>query len=147
KVFHSKGNLIVAPIDIVLCADKNMEVSLHTCLLSLAENTSRKLRVHLYCKGFSASDAYRLTKSLSLYSSNCEIVLQSLDERMFCDLPRLHGSNMTYWRLVIPQALPCDRLIYLDSDTLVALDIAQLYEESLNGCTIGAAGVGTVGTA
>jgi lipopolysaccharide biosynthesis glycosyltransferase len=113
----------------------------------MVENTSYKLRVHLYCKGFSASDVSRLTKSLSPYSTHCEIVLQSLDERMFRDLPRLHGSNMIYWRLVIPQALACDRLIYLDSDTIVALDIAQLYEESLDGCTIGAAGVGTVGTA
>jgi lipopolysaccharide biosynthesis glycosyltransferase len=73
--------------------------------------------------------------------------MQTLDERMFQTLPRLHGSNMNYWRLVIPQNLPCDRLIYLDSDMIVALDIAQLYEESLEGCTIGAAGVGTVKTA
>ena len=134
-------------IDVALCADKNMEVSLHTCLLSMAANTSRKLRVHLFCKDFSALDAYRLRKSLSPYSTHCELVMQSLDERMFRGLPRLHGSDMIYWRLAIPQALPCDRLIYLDSDTIVALDIAQLFEESLDGYAIGAAGVGTVETA
>src|SRR5262249_39026254 len=107
-----------------------MEVSLHTCLLSMAANSSRKLRMHLYCKDFSASDANRVRKSLSPYSTHCEIVMQSLDERIFKGLPRLHGSNMTYWRLVIPQVLPCDRMIYLDCDTIVALDIAQLFEES-----------------
>jgi lipopolysaccharide biosynthesis glycosyltransferase len=113
----------------------------------MAANTSRKLRVHLFCKDFSAFDAYRLTKTLSLYSTHCELVMHSLDERMFRGLPRLHGSSMIYWRLLIPQALPCDRLIYLDSDTIVALDVAQLFEEPLDDYTIGVSGVGSVGTA
>lgn len=56
-----------------------------------------------------------------------------------------HISQASYWRFVLPEILrDVDKLVYLDTDIVVADDIAKLYEENLGGgeALAGAPGIG-----
>ena len=48
-----------------------------------------------------------------------------------------HITRAAYLRLLIPDAIPEDRVIYLDCDTFGLGDLRQLYEIPLNGAFIG----------
>lgn len=67
----------------------------------------------------------------------------------FCDLSQLEGqselptgghlSAEVYYKIMAPFMLPhYDKIVVVDVDTLLKTDIAQLYEEDLNGYCVGA---------
>lgn len=52
---------------------------------------------------------------------------------------KLHLSDVTYARLLVPDYLRSyDKVVYLDTDTVLCTDVARLYDEDLGGCVFGA---------
>jgi len=48
-------------------------------------------------------------------------------------------SSSSYLRLMLPELLPLERVIYLDTDTVLGGPLTELWELSLEGCPVGAA--------
>ena len=48
------------------------------------------------------------------------------DFRGYEDCPSLHGSKLTYARLLIPKLINSDRALYVDSDIVVLRDVSRL---------------------
>ncbi len=42
------------------------------------------------------------------------------------------GHNTTYYRLLLPKLLDFDKVIYIDSDTIVLSDLFELYNHDLS---------------
>ena len=58
------------------------------------------------------------------------------EQNLFVDQ---HLSIETYYRLIIPEIMPdYHKILYLDCDMVVDCDVADLYEENLNGMIVGA---------
>ena len=52
---------------------------------------------------------------------------------------RGHLSMETYYRLVLPELLPnYDKILYLDSDMIIQKDVAEIYEEDVEGYLLAA---------
>lgn len=48
-----------------------------------------------------------------------------------------HITSPTYYRLLIPDLIPdCDKILYIDGDTIVCDDLTELYHEDINGYMI-----------
>jgi len=66
---------------------------------------------------------------------NCKLRLLKVDEDMFSSLPLSHWVTVQAWfRIKLPDLCPdLDRILYLDCDTLILGDLAELFETDLNG--------------
>lgn len=80
---------------------------------------------------------------LSVKQSNCEIIFDDVTEylkKLTKDLPiRDYYSKTTYYRLFIADMFPqLEKVIYIDSDTIVKKDISALYDIDLKDNYVGA---------
>lgn len=48
------------------------------------------------------------------------------------------GARGTLFRLLIPQVLDCSKIIYLDCDVVVNIDLLDMWEADMGGCSVGA---------
>lgn len=67
-------------------------------------------------------------------------------ENRFESFPRLHGSWAAYLRLLIPEFIEANRVLYADTDTVCTGAINALYNQSLDGASLGAVRTGKVRT-
>ena len=120
-----------------------------TSICSLFENTHSKVHVHVFQDGTIRGDNeekfrllaqqyhqditfYNLKKSLApLWGKAREIYAEAVDSARY--------TEAALYRLVAHDVLPKEihRLIYLDADTLVHLDIRELWEEALGESGMG----------
>lgn len=113
-----------------------------TSIVSMMENTSIKpglLNVYiLYDSTLSSRNKELLRKTVERYNQNiffCYVDIPE-SEYNFYDLGVF--SPGTLFRLKIAELINCRKIIYLDSDVIVNLDIVELFNENLNGKSIGA---------
>jgi lipopolysaccharide biosynthesis glycosyltransferase len=130
------------PIDVIVCGDRNIRVGVYATLATLVRATSAPLRVHFLYEGYSPGE---LDELRAIVPPNQGIVLPvALERRRFAGLSALHGSPMTWARLMAPELVDADRAVYLDGDVIVNLDIRSLFDEPLDEAVIGVSNVGTV---
>lgn len=135
---------------VAFCADKFMEKALHVAVFSLLRHLSVDYIAHIYLLvgGFSASDIDCLRRTLDRAEHPYELTILSEDAcEVFAEFPTLHGSSSTYFRLLLPQMVDEERLLYLDADVLVNSDVSPLFEEDMSGKAVGFAVSGKVATA
>ncbi len=102
---------------------------------SLVENAdkSRKYRIHILNTGISGAHRDELLKMQNEQFSICfpdvTAFLESVQDR----LPiRDYYTKTTYYRLFIPEMYPeYDKAVYIDSDTIVLGNVAELYDHDL----------------
>lgn len=109
---------------------KYLGVAIH----SLLKNTSHRITVHLFHdKTLSAVKAEKLKATVSKF--NQKLILYEISEDEFRDLSTMvkHAALSTLFRLKVPDLLPkdIDRVIWLDADLIVHLDIYQLWQTDL----------------
>jgi lipopolysaccharide biosynthesis glycosyltransferase len=111
------------------------------CLAS--KNDTEPVHVFLFSCGLLDSQvdkAVELFKRFENVSFECVDVLGKLNqagEKM--GLPSVRGSFATYFRLFAAEILPsCDKVICVDSDTLVLSSLSSLWNLDLKGKAIGA---------
>jgi lipopolysaccharide biosynthesis glycosyltransferase len=124
-----------------------MEVPLHVAMSSLLRNLAEgySARFYLILTGFTEQKLALLRKTLDKTQRNYSLhLLETADTSIFSGFPDLHGSYATYYRLLLPELVNEDRLLYLDSDLRVNIDIAPLFEAEMGSHAAGFAVDGVV---
>lgn len=102
---------------------------------SLFENTgkTRKYRIHILNTGLSEAHRNELLKMQNQQFSVCFPDVTAFMESVQDRLPiRDYYTKTTYYRLFIAEMFPeYDKAIYIDSDTVVLTDIAELFDHNL----------------
>lgn len=128
------------PIVLVLATDQGYFAGLWITLLSLMLHTStpRFLKIYVFDGGVSASSKESLTTALRKLNENFSIEWLVPDIGMFKKFLSMEGNYMSYSRLLIPDNIPEEKVIWLDVDLLVLKDIELLWEEPLEGAPLAA---------
>jgi lipopolysaccharide biosynthesis glycosyltransferase len=133
-------------IAIAFCADKVMEAALHVAVRSALVSLKPGCCPHIYAmvEHFSSSDRARLARTLDTTGRKYELTFLEPKPDMFTNLPALHGNRSCYLRLLLPELVREDRLLYLDSDILIRCDLSPLFELDMKDSALGAIAGGTV---
>lgn len=120
-----------------------------TSLCSLLENTNSNIRVHVFHDGSVCGKNRECLEELTrkyhqkIIFYNIRELLSDVWEEAERILPKAISDSRfteaTLYRLLAPQMLPdVGRLIYLDADTLVNIDIAELWREDVGSSGLAA---------
>jgi lipopolysaccharide biosynthesis glycosyltransferase len=132
-------------ISVGLCADKNVEVSLHVTLYSLMQSSQHPVKINLVHKGYTSTDIDKIHQTLQPFNHKYQLNTIEFDEAaLFGKFSGLHGNKFNFTKLVLANLLPDDRIIYLDSDLLIGKDLSELFATNLNGLVIGVASIETI---
>jgi UDP-glucose/galactose:(glucosyl)LPS alpha-1,2-glucosyl/galactosyltransferase len=132
------------PVVIAICADILMEEPLYTFFFSMLDCASRFLKVYFFYDGFSDDDLQRLEGKLRSRYNDFAFVFVEISPIAAMSWRGLHGNTFTFMKFFMPQHVVEDRMLYLDVDMVVGVDVAELYEQDLHGYTIGASGTSTI---
>ena len=119
-------------------------------LKSLIENASKenKYEIKILYTNVSEENISRIKKyeqeNISIEFVNVNEQLKEIKSKLYT---RNYFSNTTYFRLYIPELYPqYNKAVYIDSDTIVLTDIANLYNEEIGDNLIAAIPDGAVQT-
>lgn len=121
-------------IPIVLASDNNYAKYAAATLVSILENKKEDTFYDFYL--LTTSDFKYQKKILKDISKYNNININFIDmKESFNNLKRMieHISNVTYYRLKMPEILPVeyDKCIYLDTDVTVNIDLSEYFETDL----------------
>lgn len=119
-------------------------------LKSLIENSSKENKYEIKILYTQVSEK-NIAKIKKCEQENISIEFVSLMEQLTEIQSKLYTrnyfSNTTYFRLYIPELYPqYDKAVYIDSDTVVLADVADLYNEDLGDNLLGGVPDGAVQT-
>lgn len=115
-------------INVALVCDKNMEVGLHLTIVSMLRRASRNVHIHFFHEDFTEEDIKKLELSIQPYKEKAELSVYKINENKFSNASGWFGKKIVYIRLTLPDILPQKRVLYLDCDLIVNIDIAKLYD-------------------
>lgn len=118
-------------------------------MLSVKENRDRRrnYNLHILHTGLGERTVARLSSQLSEQGFELYFHDISWAALELCNLfhTRDYYSKSTYYRMFIPRLFPdIDKGLYIDCDTVVTTDIAELYDVELGNCLVGAVPDGAV---
>lgn len=126
-------------VPLVFCFDANFAAFATTAIASALSNADAFYRV--YCLFSGEDDQFPQQLRALAQRYRCELVQVPVPKESFAewriDAGR-HFSPANYYRLLIPELIPEDRLIYLDCDLLVTCGLSDLYAHDLEGNWLGA---------
>lgn len=129
-------------IPIFFACDDAYAPFLGVALTSILENASPAYfyRVHILTSGFRPSVEQRL---LACKTPNSEICMENMTARLKAVAASLHTrdyySVATYYRLFIAEIFTqYDKVLYIDADTVVPGDVAELYNTRLGNHLVAA---------
>lgn len=134
-------------IPIFFVSDNDYAPYLSVALCSLVAHTTPSRNYLIYVLSRHISDAnQRKLSSIAAGSPNVTITFVEMEEKILDvlkdDKNRLRADYVTltiYFRLFIAEMFPqFNRAIYVDADTCLLGDIADLYDTDLQGCAMGA---------
>jgi len=131
-------------ISIVVASDNHYAVLIAALLKSIELNHKTKEHIDFYIIDDGISKKNKLKIEASVAKDKISVSWfdkkSIIPEGVSIPVDKSAFPLTTYLRLFAPYALPPDveRLIYLDVDTVVMKDISLLWNEELNGNTIGA---------
>ncbi|WP_373540733.1 glycosyltransferase family 8 protein [Chamaesiphon sp.] len=132
-------------ISVALCADKNVEVSLHVTLYSLLKSSQHPIQINLVQKGYKSKEIDNIHRTLQQFAGKYRLNVIEFDENaLFGKFKGLHGNQFNFTKLILANVLPNDRIIYLDSDLVVGKDLSGLFSTNLNEFIIGASSIETI---
>ena len=98
--------------------------TLSSIRLSVSRETA--IKVFFLHDGLTATEQQRVHTAMAKLKCGPEVEFVKVDD-MFASFPSFrHGSTMTYARLVLPDNMTVERLIYVDVDILVLKDLSEL---------------------
>lgn len=135
-------NTLLAAIPVFYACDDNFIAYAAVSLRSLLDNCdkTRLYDIHFLVTSVSEENRRRI---LSLKTDYCDISFDDVTpylERLTRNLPiRDYYSKTTYYRLFISDMFPqFDKVLYIDSDTVVEKDISVLFDTDIDGMYAGA---------
>lgn len=98
----------------------------------LNADSNNKYCFYLIDGGLGDESKITLKKSLGAIYSNAKVYFFKPDLSLFDSLPKMFfGSALPYARLLLPELLTTDKVIYVDSDVLFMKNIAELWNIDL----------------
>lgn len=133
-------------ITVAFCADSRMEVALHVAAFSVLSNicSGSSLKIYVMVSDFPEDGISRLRTTLGRVGKPFELVVLSPDVEPFVGLRPFHGSLAAYYRLLLPALIAEERFLYLDLDTVTALDVSPLFSVDMQGYALGFVATGRV---
>ncbi len=127
-------------IPVFMAADDNYAAIASVAIISIAENTRHPVSIYFIDNGITPGNKDKISSIAAQYK-NLAIEFIELDINLFKDFRTYaHVSITTFARLMIPWLKPeIDRALWMDVDTVCMGDIAELYNENLDGHPLGAA--------
>lgn len=127
-------------IAITASCDDNYAPHVGVLFLSVLSNANEKdnFRFFLIDNHISEANKSKLSKLVNQFGSEVSFIPAITSD--FEAFPTMRYGVATYQRLAMAELLPndLDKVIYLDSDMVVLGDIAELWQEDLNGNPIAA---------
>lgn len=117
-------------------------VAIQTSAKSLAADSL--ITFHFFIKGLEEKHLRRLDFICRSLPVIANYQIYPVDDKEFLNCRSLYGNFMTYVRLLIPDLVGSDRIIYLDSDTLTNGDLTRLWKTNLGDYTIGSVSLATI---
>jgi|SaaInlStandDraft_1057018.scaffolds.fasta_scaffold01433_12 lipopolysaccharide biosynthesis glycosyltransferase len=122
-------------IQVVYCADLDVSYGLLISLASLIENTNSSIKISIITDKERPVSANHV-KALRLKYPYVEIEIIPIDTLRFHELPPLVESRFPYAKLLIPEVCHVSKVIYIDVDTIVDVDISSLLGVELGSNSI-----------
>lgn len=122
-------------------ADGTYAKFLGTSMCSMFENTKSWVVVHLlHDETLTEPNRERIIKLVRSYGHEVHFYKTALPEEFDVIMRQSKLSPATFYRLGLGTILPGDvaRVVYLDADTVVNLDIARLWSEDVRGAELSA---------
>lgn len=127
------------PVQIVYAANNYYMQLLAVSIQSIIETASpeREYEIHIL---YDFLDEEKIKRIGSMTTENVHIDFYKVERELFDGMPVTPRFPMEiYFRLLIPQIYAeNNRAVYIDCDTVLLTDIAELYESDLEGCSLGA---------
>ena len=121
-------------MDIAYCCDRSMRVPLRVSVKSLLKHLSCAANLY-FMTDFTMEERQDLIRSIPIEH---DVTFLSPCDGYFEGLPSLHGSMAVYSRLLLPEIIPEDKILYIDADTLIQEDLSPLYSTDLGAAPLGA---------
>ena len=144
KAIQASGYQATIPtrVSIALCIDNNIVDQLLPLLASINQNTTDPTTVYIVAYQLSAANQALLHQLAALFS-RITVEFRPLSKALHQMIePIKIKTNLpiaTYTRVLLPYLFPeLDRLLYLDTDTLVLNSLHQLWHTDLAGHFLGA---------
>ena len=129
-------------IPIYFVTNWDMAAYTTTTMVSLLSNTKCNCDFYIMDCGLSISDRKRLLTLKEQFQNLKSLSFSTVDIARFKGMNSWYYGTLDAWAMLLfPESFPevHGKAIHIESDTLVVDDIEKLYNEDLNGYTIGAA--------
>ncbi len=126
-------------INIVFATDKNYIQHLCAALVSLLENNKNlSIDIYIISSGMSKKSRRNIEEITNKYT--CRVKHIIISDELFATLAITHPyyPKGIYYRLLIPELIDTEKILYLDSDIIVNGSIKELYEQELGTYYVGA---------
>ena len=120
-------------IHLCVAADKNYTLPLATLVNSfIKSNQSLNTVIHVLCSGLSKKYQNGLKQKCLNTNISIDFIDMSNYEFDFHGLDMQHWTKAIFYRIMIPELFKdLDRIIYIDGDTLVIGDLAELFDTDM----------------
>jgi lipopolysaccharide biosynthesis glycosyltransferase len=125
-------------VSLAFCFDERFGAYASVAIASALANADAFYKIYCLYSG----DPAKFPREIEVLANRyrCEIVKVDVPQGVFDGWKIDGGSNLsvaTYFRLLIPQAVPEARVIYLDCDLIVTCGLSDLYNHDLQGKWLG----------
>ena len=91
----------------------------------------RRCNIYLFQQGFSSQQISELQAICA--DPSCCLIVRGISVEQFQQFPSFNGNYLNYGRLLLPELLVHEnKVVYLDCDLLVNLDIATLFDQMMD---------------
>ncbi len=124
--------------NVVFATDEGYVEHLSVALISLlANNKDGDFIIYIINEGIGENNFKKLESVTTKF--NCHLVNLTIDDTLFSNLViNHHFTKANYYRLLIPNLLDVDKVLYMDADIVVNGPIDELYEEDIDEYLIAA---------
>lgn len=133
-------NADIQNIPIFLVTNTDMVGYTATTMVSVAVNTKHDVSFYIMDCGLSDFDRKQLRSLEGRFPNIVKMVFSRVDVSRFEGLSVWYYGLLDAWAMLLfPESFPeVDKVVHIESDTIVLDDIAKLYNEDLEGFTIAA---------
>lgn len=121
------------------CFDENYASYAAVCIRSIILNNCNKSNIiHILSDSLSHNAIAILKEAAS--SPNSRLEIHIIDDKILGNLPRGTWPIQAWYRILLPDAIPpeVDKILYLDCDTLVMSNLADLFKLDISNNSLAA---------
>ncbi len=115
-------------IHVLYCCDSKYFLWSLISACSIARKVSEPCIFHLFGLRLRKKEILEWSLILTQVNPKCETKVYEVDDACFVGLPTWRGGYGTLLRMLAPDLLDCEWVLYLDGDTLAFGDVAELWK-------------------